>query len=104
MTSLQAIYNKSHLIVFWAALTLFLLNGGSATAMEIKSAAFQNSADIPRKYTCDGTDASPPRYFFKLYALDGPTNLKPRASKQQLLDAIKGHILADSQLMGRYKR
>jgi Raf kinase inhibitor-like YbhB/YbcL family protein len=46
----------------------------------------------------------PHRYFFKLYALDAPTNLKPRASKQQLLDAIKGHILAEAQLVGRYGR
>jgi len=45
---------------------------------------------------------SPHRYFFKLYALDTGTNLKPRASKQQLLDAIKGHILGEAQLMGRY--
>ena len=47
---------------------------------------------------------SPHRYFFKLYALDAPTNLKPRATKQQLLDAIKGHILGEAQLMGRYGR
>jgi len=47
---------------------------------------------------------SPHRYFFKLYALDAPTNLKPRATKQQLLDAIKGHILSEAQLMVRYGR
>jgi Raf kinase inhibitor-like YbhB/YbcL family protein len=46
----------------------------------------------------------PHRYFFKLYALDAPTNLKPRATKQQLLDAIKGHILSEAQLVGRYQR
>jgi Raf kinase inhibitor-like YbhB/YbcL family protein len=46
----------------------------------------------------------PHRYFFKLYALDAPTNLKPRATKQQLLDAIKGHILCEAQLVGRYGR
>lgn len=44
------------------------------------------------------------RYFFTLYALDNETKLKPRATKQQLLGAIKGHILAETQLMGRYKR
>lgn len=44
------------------------------------------------------------RYFFKLYALDSQTNLRPRATKQQLLDAMKGHILAEAQLVGRYKR
>ena len=44
------------------------------------------------------------RYFFKLYALDRPTNLKPRATKQQLLDAMKGHIIGEAQLVGKYKR
>lgn len=44
------------------------------------------------------------RYFFKLYALDEPTNLKPRATKGQLLAAMKGHILAEAELIGRYKR
>lgn len=152
-------------------------------AMELKSSAFQSGAEIPRKYTCDGADVSPPlgwenapagtkafaliaddpdapvgtwvhwviydlpaetkeltegvkpnetlpngtkqgmndfrkigyggpcpppgpahRYYFKLYALDAPTGLKPRATKQQLLDAMKGHILAEAELMGRYKR
>lgn len=152
-------------------------------AMEIKSSAFQNGGEIPRKYTCDGADLSPPlgwentpsgtkafaliaddpdapvgiwvhwvlydlpaetkelaegvkpsetltsgakqgindfrkigyggpcpppgpahRYFFKLYALDAEAKLKPRATKQQLLNTIKGHILGEAQLMGRYKR
>jgi Raf kinase inhibitor-like YbhB/YbcL family protein len=44
------------------------------------------------------------RYFFRLYALDAPANLKPRATKQQLLDAMKGHILAEAELAGRYAR
>ena len=152
-------------------------------AMELKSSAFQDNQDIPKMYTCDGADLSPPlawnnppnrsrafaliaddpdapggtwvhwviydlpanakelaegvptqqglpnganqgvndfrkvgyggpcpprgpahRYFFKLYALDQPTNLKPRATKQQLLNTMKGHILAQAQLIGKYKR
>jgi hypothetical protein len=151
--------------------------------MEIKSTAFQNGAEIPRKYTCDGEDVSPRlswegvpkgvrsfalimddpdaraatwvhwviydlppetralaealpametlpgaaqqgindfkkigyggpcpprgpahRYFFKLYALDTETKLPPRATKQQLLDAMKGHIVGEAELMGRYQR
>lgn len=152
-------------------------------SMEFKSSAFQDDGAIPRQYTCDGRDLSPPlrwenpppgtqgfaliaddpdapvgtwvhwviydlpghtrelaegvppaetlpsgakqgmndfrrvgyggpcpppgpahRYFFKLYALDTQTSLKPRATKQQLLDAIKGHVLAEVVLMGRYRR
>ena len=46
----------------------------------------------------------PHRYFFKLYALDAPTNLKPHATKAEVLRAIEGHILAQAELMGTYKR
>ncbi|MGD0274998.1 MAG: YbhB/YbcL family Raf kinase inhibitor-like protein, partial [Syntrophales bacterium] len=44
------------------------------------------------------------RYYFKLYALDAPLNLAPGAAKEELLQAMKGHILAEAQLMGKYKR
>lgn len=44
------------------------------------------------------------RYYFKLYALDAPTGLQPSASKAQLLEAIKGHVLGQAELMGRYRR
>jgi Raf kinase inhibitor-like YbhB/YbcL family protein len=44
------------------------------------------------------------RYFFKLYALDIPLQLKESTTKKQLLDAMKGHILAEATLMGKYKR
>jgi Raf kinase inhibitor-like YbhB/YbcL family protein len=44
------------------------------------------------------------RYFFKLYALDKMLALKPGVTKEQLLKAMAGHILAETQLMGKYKR
>ncbi len=44
------------------------------------------------------------RYYFKLYALDRPTGLEPGATKEQFLSAAKGHILAATEVMGRYKR
>src|SRR5262249_40429186 len=44
------------------------------------------------------------RYFFKLYALDLKIGLPSKATKQQVLDATKGHILAEAELMGTYKR
>jgi Raf kinase inhibitor-like YbhB/YbcL family protein len=44
------------------------------------------------------------RYFFRLYALDTMLDLKSGATKAQLLQAMKGHILAEAQLMGKYKR
>jgi len=44
------------------------------------------------------------RYYFKLYALDTMLELKTGATKAQVLQAMKGHVLAESQLMGKYKR
>ena len=151
--------------------------------MQIKSAAFENNGFIPKKYTCDGADVSPPltwakppsgtkgialicddpdapmgtwvhwvlyglspettsliegvpaqkeisgrarqgitdfrkigyggpcppkgpahRYFFKLYALDVELNLPSGATKQDVEKAIKGHILDEGQLVGKYGR
>jgi Raf kinase inhibitor-like YbhB/YbcL family protein len=46
----------------------------------------------------------PHRYFFKLYALGTELSLKPRATKQDLLRAMQGHILAQAELMGTYQR
>ena len=152
-------------------------------AFELSSSAFQANEVIPKKYTCDAEDLSPPlrwrdppegaksfalisddpdapvgtwvhwvlyglpaearelpegvppdetlsngarqgltdfrrvgyggpcpppgsyhRYYFKLYALDTKLNLPSKATKSQLLEAMKGHILAVTQLIGRYKR
>jgi len=46
----------------------------------------------------------PHRYVFKLYAVDIETGLAPGATKKQALKAIKGHLLADAELMGTYQR
>jgi Raf kinase inhibitor-like YbhB/YbcL family protein len=150
--------------------------------IEMTSPAFQDGGTIPRQYTCEGEDISPPlnwgpvpdgtqslalivddpdsaagafahwvlydlpadvqglpenlprdktfpvggeqgvndfdvlgyrgpcppsgthRYFFKLYALDTKTNLPPGATRERLLDAMEGHVLAQGQIMGRYRR
>jgi Raf kinase inhibitor-like YbhB/YbcL family protein len=44
------------------------------------------------------------RYFFKIYALDTMLDLSESSKKQDLLEAMKGHILAEGSLMGKYKR
>ncbi len=44
------------------------------------------------------------RYFFKLYALDATLNLPEGATKKDLERAMQGHIIAQAQLMGTYKR
>jgi Raf kinase inhibitor-like YbhB/YbcL family protein len=151
--------------------------------LQIRSNAFSEGGMIPRKYTCDGEDVSPPmvwsgvpegtkslvliaddpdapmgtwvhwvlydipptldglpegvaktplvqgvgtqgtndfrqigyggpcpprgpahRYFFKLYALDTSLNLKSGLRKAEIEKAMKGHILAQAQYMGTYRR
>ena len=44
------------------------------------------------------------RYFIKVYALDKNLNLPPKLTKEQLLKAIKNHIIQKTKIIGRYKR
>jgi Raf kinase inhibitor-like YbhB/YbcL family protein len=44
------------------------------------------------------------RYFFKLYAIDTVLDLEPGATKDELLAAIEGRILAEAELMGTFSR
>jgi Raf kinase inhibitor-like YbhB/YbcL family protein len=43
-------------------------------------------------------------YHFKLYALDKELGLAPSATKDQLLEAMKGNVLVEAQLTGTYER
>jgi Raf kinase inhibitor-like YbhB/YbcL family protein len=44
------------------------------------------------------------RYFFRLFAIDKMLELAPGATHQQVSAAIKGHILAQAELMGTYEK
>jgi len=44
------------------------------------------------------------RYFFRLYALDMPLAGKMFKDRAAVEEAIKGHILAQAELMGRYEK
>lgn len=156
--------------------------GEVTMALTITSSAFEEGGMIPRKYTCDSEDISPPlridgvpddakslalisddpdapvgtwvhwvlynlppdtrdlpenmptdeqlengarhgmtdfkrfgyggpcppggthRYFFKVYALDTILDLSGRVTKRDVEAAMKGHILSEGQLMGKYQR
>lgn len=41
-------------------------------------------------------------YIFKLYALDGKLNLDEGSSKSQIEEAMKGHVIEETRLEGRY--
>jgi len=44
------------------------------------------------------------RYFFKVYALDTKPVLNPNSRKKDVEKAMKDHILAQGEIIGRYKR
>ena len=44
------------------------------------------------------------RYFFKLYALDTKLDLPEDAGAEELEDAIGGHVLARTELVGTYQK
>lgn len=44
------------------------------------------------------------RYIFRLYALDTNLDLDPGASRNDVEKLMKGHILAEGQLLGEYGR
>lgn len=142
--------------------------------MKLTSPAFPHNSIIPKKYTCQGEDISPPltisdipegtvslalinddpdapmgtwdhwliwnikptseikensapgtqgknswgrndyggpcppsgthRYFFKLYALDCELDLAKGATKAELQASMEGHIVAQAELIGLYKK
>ena len=44
------------------------------------------------------------RYYFHLYAVDGHLQLDSGAKRDDLEKALKGHVLGQTELMGRYKK
>jgi len=44
------------------------------------------------------------RYYFKIFALDRELNLPSGTKRNQLDAALKGHVVAQGELMGRYSR
>lgn len=44
------------------------------------------------------------RYFFKLYALDSSLDLPSSSTKPDLLSAMQTHVLAQSELIGKFSK
>lgn len=81
------------------------LSEGVPKDPELASGAHQGRNDF-RKIGYGGPCPPPGaahRYFFKLYALDSKMNLKSGATKAELERTMKGHIVAQAELIGRFQ-
>ena len=79
---------------------------GVPKAGEIKGGGRQGLNDFPG--TGYGGPCPPPgkphRYFFRLYSIDRKLNLQAGPTRTDVEQAMKGHILGQAELMGRYRR
>lgn len=95
-----------HWVVFNLPPTAHELPTGVPKQAEIASGGQQGSNDSG-SLGYDGPcppPGSPHRYFFRLYALNTRLNLKSGATRAQVEQAIKGHVLAEAELKGLFHR
>lgn len=94
-----------HWVIFNIPATASGLPEGVKHGDRLPDGAIQGTNDF-HKVGYDGP--APPsgvhRYYFKVYALDSMLDLKPRATKKELLRAMSGHILGEGSVMGRFRR
>ena len=98
----------------WVHWTVFNINPGTTTFPEgfIPDGNIEGMTDFGKPgYGGPCPPASPRgepsgthRYFFKLYALDTLLTLGRSAAKQDIEEAMKGHVLEKAELIGLYKR
>lgn len=92
--------------VHWVVYSLPPVTSGIDSGAPMAGGTRQGTNDFKR--VGYGGPCPPPgkphRYFFRLYALDQEITLPPGATRKQLDDAMKGHILARAELMGTYQR
>jgi len=96
----------THWVAFNLSPSLHVLTEDVPKHAALIDGASQGTNDFGK--TGYGGPAPPPgkphRYHFRLYAVDGILPLKAGASKGQLLSELKGHTLAEAELMGTYGR
>ncbi len=95
-----------HWVIYNLPLDLRGLTEGIPAEDHLPNGAMQGLNDFNR--IGYGGPCPPPgkphRYYFTLYVLDVVLNLKPGATKRQVLEACQGHVLAEAQLMGTFSR
>ena len=96
----------THWVLFNIPKNVYQLGEGVSSQEQLDNGALQGKNGFGRigyGGPCP-PQGSTHRYQFTIYALDQHLNLKAGASKKQVVDAMKGHILAQGQLTGTYQR
>jgi Raf kinase inhibitor-like YbhB/YbcL family protein len=95
-----------HWVLYDLPATKRELPAGVARDGELPSGARQGRNDFKKLgYGGPCPPAGPGhRYYFRLYALDKSLGLRPGATRRELDRAMRGHIAASAELMGRYRR
>ncbi|KKU48891.1 hypothetical protein A3H10_04515 [Candidatus Uhrbacteria bacterium RIFCSPLOWO2_12_FULL_46_10] len=91
----------------WVHWTVWNINPTTASIGEnsVPSGAIEGQTDFGKSgYGGPCPPSGTHRYHFKLYALDKELALDKRAKKFDLESAMSGHTLAQSTLVGLYKR
>ena len=95
-----------HWVLFNLPAATHELAEGVEKKEQLANGALQGRNDFP-KIGWNGPcppPGKPHRYFFKLYALDTALDLKAGASKADVERAMKGHVLGQGELMGKFGR
>ena len=67
--------------------------------------AVQGTNDFPKTgYGGPCPPSGTHRYFFKIFALDQMLDLKAGAKRAEVDAAMRGHVIAQGELMGRYSK
>ena len=95
-----------HWLMYDVPTSVLELPEGVPAQLELPSGARQGRNDF-RRVGYGGP--CPPRgpahrYFFRLYALDAKLNLRAGAVRADLDRAMRGHVVAEAELMARYSR
>jgi Raf kinase inhibitor-like YbhB/YbcL family protein len=71
----------------------------------VPTGSVQGTNDFPgHRYDGPQPPSGTHRYYFKVFALDKMLDLKPGAKRKDVDAAMKGHVIAQGQLMGKYSK